>query len=369
MASLLNNRLLIYAQDQGGARFIKPVIKKLVQEQSPDILFLVHPLSEPLFRQSKLPYMSLNNSIGTPPISVDSWTAFLQSEHIERVFCTTSSPYLDLSNSHLILSAKQLCIPVMAVLDHWKGFGRFFNKNSLDFLPDHLCCIDKSTCQRLSEVIKGEVVRIYPVGHPHLEGICRQCWGEISKECIRILLISQPKTLDRSFKGIFFAEIDGYRLIDRISGFISAIALGTEKRVEVRIRTHPKERFVESLPDGMEFDRYQDWTQSLKESNIFIGFDSMALVEASLAGKFCIKLAFPEFRIISDNSVPLSLGVEAGDFAELARALENGVAATENPRANNHKRCEEFLGSTSRTLAVLKRFLEMPDQNCRRYDV
>jgi len=355
LALSVNKKLLLYVQDQGGAKFTTPVIKTLFhKEDIPNVLLIVHPLSESLFQKNEIPFVSLKELIGNPPVSIDDWTKFLRSERIDYIFCTTSSPYLDLTNSHLIFSGKKLGIPVIGVFDHWKGFDRFFREEIPDFLPDHICCIDDFSRQRLLEILDGQAAEIHTVGHPHLEEICREDWSGAGGEFKRILMVSQPNTADRSFKGIFFSKVEGYRLIDRLTDLISSLFSG-EGGAEIRIRMHPKERCPESLPLGVEYD-HQSWNQSLRENQVFIGFDSMALVEAYLAGKFCIRLGFPEFKNISDNSIPLRFGVEVRELAEFARVIEEGLAAGD-PKTGDRKLCAEFFGSTDRVLAVLERLM------------
>ncbi|TES90636.1 MAG: hypothetical protein E3J94_04780 [Desulfobacteraceae bacterium] len=201
---------------------------------------------------------------------------------------------------------------------------------------------------------------VHVVGHPYLERICAESRDSGSTgNTIRVLFVSQPITSDQSFKGIFFTQFGGRRLIDEIADVIemgSAHFAFPGRRVKMCLRRHPKEQPLEKLPKGMDADPFAEWDTSLREHHIFIGMDSMALVEAGLAGKRCITLDLPEFRSLSDGSVPFAYSKKAVNTAGLAEALEAAVAALD-ASSGNGSTCPEFLhDSTQRTLDVAERF-------------
>ena len=246
----------------------------------------------------------------------------------------------------------------MGVLDHWKGFDRFFSRGGPDFLPDHICCIDEF-CKRKLEDLGVLADRIHTVGHPYLEKICQESWeGHISADKIRILLVSQPNTGDQSFKGIFFHRIGKHRLIDELTLLVTRSFSGKGLGVQVCIRPHPKERFMEALPLDLEMDENQEWDQCIRENDIFLGLDSMALIEAHLAGKYCISLELPEFRGLSDNSIPCSFSRKVKDLSELSSALEDAIITVTKGKRFEPKCPAIFADSTKRTLAVLDQFIK-----------
>lgn len=337
-----------------------PVVKELIAKRiAPDTVVLVHPLSQPLFDKENIAHQKLEDAIKTVPVSFATWETYLKEHNVERVFCTTSSPYRDLSNGHLIAAARNLGIPTLGIMDHWKGYDRFFEDGEPRWCPDHICCIDNFCLQKLRDVGFGADC-IHVVGHPYLERICAESRGAGSAaSSIRVLLVSQPVTSDRSFKGIFFKQFGGQRLIDEIADVLKkgrAHPVGQGQRVNMYIRKHPKEQPLEKLPEGMDADPFPEWNTSLREHHIFIGLDSMALVEAGLAGKPCITLDLPGFRSLSDVSVPFAYSKKAVNTAGLAEALEAAVAALDTSGGNGST-CPEFLhDSTQRTVDVVERF-------------
>jgi len=354
---LSESRFLVYAQDQGGGKFMSPVVNALSKtEKFSELIILVHPLSWIFFRKLGSSRLALADAVGSPPLSVATWEEYLKKQNINHVFCTTSSPYLDLTNCHLIVAAKKLGIPVMGILDHWKGLDRFFYRGEPAFLPDYICCIDEF-CRGKLEKLGIPADRIYTVGHPYLEKICQKSWkGYRPSDKIRILLVSQPNTADQSFQGIFFCRRGKHRLIDEITCLATRVFPG--QSVQIGIRPHPKERIVEALPMDVEVDKNQEWDQSIRENDIFVGFDSMALVEAHLAGKYCISLALPEFQGLSDNSIPLLFSRKARELSELSSALEDAMRMVTAGKNSGDRYRAIFADSTKRTLALLDQFFD-----------
>ena len=361
MCGSVAKKLLIYAQDVGGGRFILPVVKEIIAKRSaPETVVLVHPLSHPLFRKENIAHQKLEDAIKVVPAASETWETYLKEHNIERVFCTTSSPYRDLSNGHLIAAAHDLGIPTLGVMDHWKGYDRFFKEGEPCWCPDHICCIDDSCVQKLCD-IGCRADRIHVVGHPYLERICTESRGAGSiGNTIRVLFVSQPITSDESFKGIFFVKVGGRRLTDEITDVIemnSAHFAVPDRKVRMYLRPHPKEQPVEKLPEGVEIDPFPEWDTSLREHHVFVGMDSMALVEAGLAGKQCITLNMPELSFLSDGSAPFAYAKKVSNPAGIADALEAAVAAAGAPDGNESP-CPEFLhDSTQRTIGVVERFI------------
>ena len=355
-------KVLMYAQDVGGGRFMLPVVKELIAKRiAPDTGALVHPLSQPLFDKENIAHQKLEDAIKALPVAPETWKNYLEGHNVEQVFCTTSSPYRDLSNAHLIGAARDLGIPTLGIMDHWKGHDRFFKDGVLCWLPDHICCIDDFCMQMLRNVGFGADC-VHVVGHPYLEQICKKSKAKKGTgDVIRILLVSQPVTFDRSFQGVFFRRFAESRFIDEIVGIIQDYRVRTglrnpATRIRIGIRQHPKEKTMETLPEGIEIDRYAGWDDSLQEHDIFIGIDSMALVEAGLAGKQCITLDMPELCLLSDGSVPFAYARKTANLAGLADALKAAVAAVDAQGGNGNTFPEFLHDSTQRTLAVVERF-------------
>jgi hypothetical protein len=356
---LPRNRLLVYAQDPGGGKYISPVIQELIKsDKFFDPAILVHPLSQGIFNKIGIPYVSLEKCIGKPPLSENTWESFLAAKGITHVFCTTSSPYLDLTNCNLVTISKKLNIPVMGILDHWKGFDRFFSENKPIYFPDYICCIDEF-CKCKFEDMDLPVNNVYAVGHPYLEKIAGQNWEQNDSGWkIRVLLISQPNTVDRSFKGIFFLQIGKKRLIDEIASQMTLVFHNQTEDIHIRYRLHPKEEFIETLPEGVKLDDNREWAQTMKANDIFLGLDSMALVEAHLAGKYCISLSLPELESLSDNSIPISFPGIVNDISDLSSVVEGAIGTIREGAKTGNRYTAIFSDSTQRVLSLIDRFFQ-----------
>jgi len=354
---LASNKLLVYSQDLGGAKFIGPVLKLLEQQdQLPEAVVLVHPLSERYFRKVGIAHTKLADTVAEPPLSLDKWLIFLRSQRIQRIFCTTSSPYLDQTNCHLIVAANDLGVPTLGILDHWKGFDRFFSNGELLYLPYHILCIDEM-CKHKLEGIGVSSQQVHVVGHPHLESICIEHQNETTPtKTIRLLLVSQPITADKRFKGIFFHSLGEDRLIDQIAGIIPKISSDQNRKIQMKIRLHPKESSSESIPYNIKLDDGRDWEQAIKMNEIFIGFDSMALVEAQLSGNYCISLGIPELSILSDNSITLSFARKINNISELPSALNEAIESLMHKKDLERKYPEFLKDSTKRAAEVFDHF-------------
>jgi len=356
---LSDKRLLIYAQDPGGGKYISPVAQELIKSDKflgPAIL--VHPLSQGIFNKIGIPYVSLEKCIGKPPFSETAWETYLKTQKVTHVFCTTSSPYLDLTNCNLVTVSKKLNIPVMGILDHWKGFDRFFSEDGPIYFPDYICCIDEF-CKCKFEQMGLPVNNVYAVGHPYLEEIAGQNWEQNAtggKICV--LLISQPNTVNRSFKGIFFLRMGEKRLIDEIAFRATLVFHSQTEDIHIRYRPHPKEQFIETLPEGVKLDDNREWVQTMKETDIFLGFDSMALVEAHLAGKYCISLSLPEIESSSDNSIPISFPGIINDISKVSSVVEGAIGIIREGAKTENKYSAIFLDSTQRVLSLIDRFFQ-----------
>jgi len=351
--------VLIYAQDPGGGKFITPVLKALLQAQEiPGPTILVHPLSRLILHKHGISYDLLTNILGPLPVSVSSWEKFLKNTHCRYIFSTTSSPYYDMTNSHLILAAKNLNIATLGIMDHWKGFYRFYNQRNLDFMPDHILCIDEFTCKKFIDLgISSN--RIHVVGHPYLEKVsCQKVKNRADGQEIRILLISQPVISNGSFEGIFSKQCGKRRLIDEISDSLKRLQVKCGKCLQATIRFHPKEQNNQALPAGIKIDKHQDLTTSLNEYDIVLGMDSMALVEAQLLGKYCISIGLPELESISDSSIPLAFTAKVKKLADLLPFLDDAVRCVGEMKTHPKRITDTFKLSTERSLNVLIKFVQ-----------
>jgi hypothetical protein len=351
-------QVLIYAQDRGGAQILALVARQLQQDGNGlEQRTLVHPLAAPVFQSLRVPSRSLRDMGHIPPLSQVQAEALLREAGATHLVCTVSSPYLDRTNENFILAARSLGIPSLGLLDHWKGFDRFLDdEGRLRGEPDHLGCIDSYCFEKLVALgLKPEALHL--VGHPYLEFVAAQgAAAPATDGATAILLVSQPKTVDRSFDGIFFLPYGKERVIDVLARELAALAASVP--LIYRYRHHPKENGRHLLPEGLLSDGSADWEAARQRYHIFVGLDSMALVEAAVAGKFCVILDFPAFAGLSDGVVPYDFGVKVKNQDELAKALEDAVSRRRQGFQGKPIKGLTLQGSLNRTLKLLQQFIQ-----------
>ncbi len=318
-----------------------PVIRAFLA-RGHEPLILAHGLSRDCYRRWGFPFRPLEEVLGPPPVSVAAFSDFLAGEAIETVFCTTSSSQVDLSNANLIIAARGLGIPTLAAFDHWKGFDRFGEGNETTFAPDRLLCIDEPTRARLAEAGFAPSV-VHAVGHPYLESLQVNRKAP-AKGRLKVLLVSQPVMNGGALRSIFGLGIGDATLMEAVA---AALPPGI---ADVSCRFHPKETPFGPLPEGIERDESADWEEAMETHDAFIGVDSMALVEAALSGRPCIRLALPELRHVSDAAIPFPFGSAIEDMHDLTKAGNLLRSPAAIPGVN-------YAGSTERALAVLETFI------------
>ncbi|ODS33745.1 MAG: hypothetical protein SCARUB_01102 [Candidatus Scalindua rubra] len=175
----MNKKILIYSQDVGGANYIAPSINYIVNRYPS--LVVIHPLSEQTFKKHKIAFYPLSHFFDRIPPREAEIESFSLQNKISHLYCTTSSPYRDLTNSNFINISRKLNIPTFGIMDHWKGYDRFINDHGeIDYFPDYIGCIDRVCRDKLIRLCKNPE-RVFVVGHPHLEKCFRRKKDERKK--------------------------------------------------------------------------------------------------------------------------------------------------------------------------------------------
>lgn len=339
--------VLYYAQDPGGTRYLDPVITALWDEQTFDWSVMLHPFAK---RSALMDDNYVSNRIAFSdqvPAPQSYFESVIDNLNPDAIVCTTSAQARDASNGALIAAAKARDIPCLAGMDHWKGLDRFFEGDAPQYYPDQLICIDEATKTALHDA-GLDTSGVHAIGHPGLEHLeCDR--PPISASPWRILLVSQPIVEAGAYHGIYDEPLDGHRLIDSI-----AYALSSDIKnggVEVYLRRHPKEHAGNALPIGIQIDDIADWNQARAHYDVFVGFDTMALIEASFSGAPCVRLALPELADISDRPVPLDTGVLTTNLKDLSKNIREAVSRSTTPAPN------PFSGSTARAADTIRNFV------------
>ncbi len=355
----MNQHILIYLQDIGGAKFIAPTIDQILGKYKTSVV--VHPISEAVFKKHKIKYLPLSHFFNTIPPSEGEIKSFLLKNGFSHAFCSLSSPYRDLTNSNLIELCRELKIPTFGIMDHWKGYDRFFDSNrEMIYFPEYLGCIDEFSKK---EILKycNDPEKIFIVGHPYLEKLLAKK-DALRKEdrTINMLIISQPDTSDRDFLSIFQKTDPDEQIIEKI--YEQTVNAG--KSIKVYFRHHPKETKFHSLPEGIIVDKTEDWEDALRNNDIFIGLDSMMLIEAELVGKQCITLNIPEFSDFHNSSVPYDIGSSIKKLNDFEPALQNAIRmiGRQNPD-NSSDLKKKISGSSERVVHYLERFINNTEKS------
>lgn len=353
-------KVLIYTQDPGGAQNIALVARRLVKEDKVNIATVVHPLAKDIFKESTFPFKLLTDMGFSPPLSENQAADFLVAGSFTHVFCGTSNPRYDPTNSNIIKAARRLGLPCFGLMEHWKGWDRFYNEaGKLSSVPDLLGCIDEFSAQRL-EQLGIPKQRLAVIGHPYLEWIYQQkrngTFDNENKSKKKIILISQP-LVNRSFESVFSLQIDFISLIEHISKILEELKKAFD--FTVFYRPHPKEKALVDLPNGIILDQRPRWIEALKSADIAVGLDSMALIEAFFAGKRCISLKLPELKDTSDMSCPFQFSVGVPSLKELKTTLSQTLSE-DNSAFPDADKCKDLIaGSIDKCIRIFYEFLKL----------
>lgn len=319
--------VLVYLQEVGGTRYLAPALPRFL-ERCPSTL-VAHPMAAKTALACGLACRPLAEFTASPPVPEQAWAEALRSARVSHVVCTLSSPKVDGTNSGLVAVCRSLGIPTLGVMDHWKGYDRFFDdEGAPSFVPTRVCCIDEH-CREGFRRFKCEPGTVRVVGHPHLEALWKrrgEFAGTPNGSATRILVVSQSEVREGRFCSIFTDDSLG------ILARVASSAQGCGVPVELRYRPHPKEPADMPLPDPVRLDPTATWDEALRDHDVFFGIDSMMLVEAALVGKQCVSLAMPELEKPLSVAIPYRVSEPVRDLAELPAQL--GLAAA---RAKRHE--------------------------------
>jgi len=340
--------LLVYAQDVGGAKFLAPTLPPLLRLRR--TVVIAHPLAEAALREHRVPFRPLARELGGLPVGEDAWETWLRRRSVTHVYCTLSSPLRDRSNAHLVRACVRAGVLSMGVMDHWKGLDRLLAADgSPDGVPDEILCIDEPSRRALRKLY-GRRARVHVVGHPHLEGLRRLGRRPLNGRPPEIVVVSQPDTADKGFRSVFDRKAAA-----ALDAVLRESARSGDPSPRVFFRAHPKETPSPRIERRVPADPAADWERSLREHDVFVGLDSMLLVEAGLAGRGCVALRLGGKCGPTDRTVPYRFAEEVGRLSELGPALRRALRRARPARPSCLVRVVR--GSGVRVLSRLRSFL------------
>lgn len=325
----MDKNILVFAQDPGGAKNIAILARRLLTDNKLKLIIFIHPLAKDAFDAFDVPYEIISSADSSLLFDENVAESFLNNGKYSHVLCTVSTTAKDLTNARLIETARKLSLPTFGILDHWKGLNRFFDESGKPiYMPDVLGCIDDFTVQRLVKMGINKN-RLLAVGHVYLEQVYLYGLKEQkrAKETKDILLVSQPLVFNKSYQSIFSVDFFPGTLMANLCKVFDK--LKENLSLNIYYRAHPKEEPFRGIPQYVAIDKSANWYDILKDYDIFIGLDSMLLIEACVFGKRSISLVFPEIKDVAMSSYPFRFSLESKDITSfekhLLSALENNA--------------------------------------------
>lgn len=379
--------MLIYAQDLGGARAILPVIQRLLREQSLSIQVLVHARALRLFSESGIPVIPLETYGYPVPLKYGDALHLMRRLAPDLFFSATSHPR-DPSNGYLVAAAREVGIPTVAIVEHWKGHGRFKKSEGgpLLFAPDLLGVMDRDTQQvYVSQGCSPEKVRI--VGHPYLERVFheRERWqasGRIESLKRRagldparsFILFCSETVHDHEFHvpcreaclPLSHVQAGGVRLIDLLRQAAAELAEHSGQEIDVLLRAHPNQGANHVAGVRIIDQEAVSDIEAVAMSAAVVGLSTMPLIEAGIIGRPAASMAFFDgwqpSRVFFDPPVwktqpfftVLNHAKDLGAF--LAASLAGGEVRRLPPAYEQ----EVLIGATDRCISLIKAGIGIP---------
>lgn len=333
---------LFYTQDQGGTKYLIPLLAKLLPR--PGARVVAHPLSQDLLCQAGIPFEPLSE-----PPDEDRLRAWLRRAGISHVVCTLSARR-DLTNALLIQACAAEGVPSYGFIDHWKGYERLLDASGRPrYAPDYTGCIDEHAQRAIVRII-GDPSRVHVVGHPQLERLLAHRDRARVSNRPRVLIISQPDDSPGGTWQSVFAP-NSWRLL------VSIAEAARQAGASACIRSHPKEIDGSPLPAGVTCDTSPSWEAALANYDVFVGVDSMLLVEAALTGRPCVCLRLAGVGDHSDE-LPYRLGETVRSEVQIAGAVLRAAAGVHGNDALHPCDLEHAVrGSLERGVRCIEEFL------------
>lgn len=251
-------RVLVSAQDPGGANAVAPVAEALMR-RGDEVVARVEGAARGIFAARGIP----SGSSSDPAVVLLGTSG---EESIEKRITTE-------------MRGKA---PIVAVLDYWANYWqRFSNPGIKDFayLPDVVCVMDEVAKEEMvAEGFPPEVITV--TGNPAFDhfadGITRE-----HEDPKHILFISQPLRLDGQVPGFAAPIWDEYAVLETLRDALPVSCT-------LFIRLHPRDavgKYDRYLNTRIRLAPEATLEEALSASGLVVGTSSHVLLQAAAAGK------------------------------------------------------------------------------------
>lgn len=324
-------RVLVAANDPGGAQAILPVVLKL-EARGDEVLALLTGPACAIFAQRGVAHeVATDWDDSTLTARVAAFTP--------DIFLAGTSTGIGIDKrlmQHLASS-----IPAVYVLDFWNNYALRFShaENDLRYLPDRVCVMDETAHKGMREAGIPEE-RIVITGNPYFEHFTEHVLRD-DEDARRVLFISQPIS-EHVGKPYGFDEFDALR------GLISALP-ATHR---LTIRLHPRDdqyKYDSFLSESVQLSDEPNVERDLSRAGLVVGMFSPVLMQAALAGK--VAISFQPGRIGDDPLPTNATGItfSAETQVALVHAIQAYLQGERSERVQH-----AYQGPTDATKAVLR---------------
>lgn len=286
-------RVLVSANDPGGANAIVPVVANLVSSEN-EILVLVTGPAKDIFAAQGFTY------IDAATLSATSLAHQVNSFQPDVFLAGTSEGY---SIDKKIMDILQHSIPSVYVLDFWSTYSERFSKVDKDlmYVPEIICVMDqKAKTEMAQEGIEEK--NIVVTGNPYFEHFADGITTD-TEEAHQITFISQPiSSLSNNVYGF-----DEYQALEGLCRAVEVLP----REYYMTIRLHPrdeKDKYSTFLNDRVSISSEATLEDALSHAGLIIGMFSPVLMQAFLAGKKVIRYmphSTTTFNDVFGDVVPL----------------------------------------------------------------
>ena len=276
----------------------------------------------------------------------------------------------------VVRAAKALGIPSVMYVDFWSNYSSRFEDDKGRTVPDVVAVLDAEMETRLQTcgIDRG---KLHITGSPALEKasliadidptkVCSlRIAAGLPKECVCVLFVSSPSYINYVSGSV--SEDRHNSVLNPIMELASALDSCKElwnRKVYLVVRPHPREdvsafneiRFgnirilVEKEGTGL------DW---IAHSDLVVGLDTMLLVEAMMARRPVLCLAYSRPLIPAVSNIAKSMGVLVCEKENLLSAMSQMFSADSTGLVDNTSIQQIlFSGATQRMIALVTEITE-----------